>query len=303
MTDLQRHLADYLTLRRGLGYSLKRSEQLLKGFLARLAAEGVEVITTESAVAWATEPAGTLPTWWGLRLGVVREFARYVQAFESATQVPPRGLLPTGSARGEPYPYQDDDVAALMGAAGRLAPKLRAFTYTTLIGLLATTGMRVGEAIALDRDDVDLGAGVVTVSFSKGGGRRHLPVSDSTAAALAAYRQERDTGRPGTDGFFVSTRGTRLIYSVVHRVFDGLVEDAALPPRGGRRCRPRLHGLRHRFAVTTLIGWYRAGVDVDARLPVLASYLGHRGVASTYWYLGADPELLALASQRREALP
>ncbi|MGH2352408.1 MAG: tyrosine-type recombinase/integrase, partial [Chloroflexota bacterium] len=182
-----------------------------------------------------------------------------------------------------------------------LRPALRAVTNATFFGLIATTGMRVGEAIALDRDDVDLGRGLLVVRKAKFNKWRRLPLHPSTVTALRLYagRREELCRQPRGSSFFVSTRGTRLLQTCVHAVFAGLVNEVGLAPRPGAG-RPRIHGLRHSFAVATLRDWYQAGDDVAARLPVLSAYLGHADPSSTYWYLQADPELLGLAAQRLE---
>jgi integrase len=211
-------------------------------------------------------------------------------------------VLPVRSRRAQPYPYTDGDIAALMRAARALPLPLMAATYETLIGLLTVTGMRVGEAIGADRADLELDRGVLVVRGAKFGKSREVPLHPSTVEALAAYSRLRDRlcPRPGTPSLFVSTAGTRLIYNNVHHRWLHLVRGAGLEPRSGR-CRPRPHDLRHRFAVTTLVGWYRDGADVEARLPQLSTYLGHVAPSDTYWYLHAAPELLGLAARRLEA--
>jgi integrase len=302
MSDLGRAVAEYLATRRALGFKLERDGQLLPDFVASLDQAGLTTVTIDAALAWATRPAGADPSWWGARLAIVRGFARWLAAFDPATQVPPADLLPMRSRRAEPYPYTDDDIAALMRAARAIPAPLKAATYETLIGLLAVTGMRVGEAIRLDRGDLDCDDGVLTVRDTKFGKSREIPLHPSTAEALAAYSRLRDRlcPRPTTPSLFISTAGTRLIYKNVHRKWLDLVSRAGLEPRS-RRCRPRPHDLRHRFAVTTLLGWYRAGANVEARLPQLSTYLGHVAPSDTYWYLHAAPELMARAAQQLEA--
>jgi integrase/recombinase XerD len=190
----------------------------------------------------------------------------------------------------------------LIAAARGLCPPLHASPYETLIGLLAVTGMRVGEAIALGRDDVDIERGLLTIHTTKFGKDRLVPLHASTIEALQRYARCRDARWPAGTAmtFFVSTVGTRLSYNRVRVVFARLADRAGLVARG--RCRPRLHDFRHRFAVETLLGWYRSGEDVAAHLPLLSTFLGHVKPASTYWYLSATPELLALAADRLERL-
>jgi integrase/recombinase XerD len=302
MTGLRDALDDYLALRRGLGFKLERSGQLLAGFAGYLEAAGATTVTTELALAWATAPAGADPSWWRGRLAAIRPFARYLAAFIPETEVPPAGLLPGPvSRRAVPYLYSQEEITALADAAATIRSRLRAATYQTLIGLLAVTGMRAGEAIRLDRSDADLQAGLVTIRESKFGKSRQLPLHASSVSALAGYAAVRDQHhpRPATPAFFLSLAGTRLIYKNVHYVFHRLTQDAGLTPRSPR-CRPRIHDLRHSFAVATLLSWYHDGGDVAARLPLLSAWLGHASPGSTYWYLTGTPELLALAAQRLE---
>jgi integrase len=301
MTDLHAVLADYLAIRRSLGFALTRDRHLLPDFVAYLGAAGAPRVTAALALAWATRPSGAHPAWWRQRLGIARGFARHLAAIDPSHEVPPTDLLPATRPRVTPYLYADADVAALLVAARTLAPAFRAATYEALVGLLAVTGLRVGEATALDRTDVDLVEGVVMVRRGKFGKSRDVWLHDSTVAALRAYAGGRDRRWPAalTLRFFVSARGTPLKSSIVHYTFGRLVRRAALDGRGPR-CRPRPHDLRHSFAVRTLLGWYRTGADVEAQLPLLSTYLGHVKPASTYWYLEAAPDLLALAGQRLE---
>jgi integrase/recombinase XerD len=189
-----------------------------------------------------------------------------------------------------------------MDAAGKsTSVPLIAATYRTLIGLLAVTGIRVGEVINLDRDDLDLDEGVLIVRQGKFGKSRELVLHPSTVTALRDYAALRDRTRPWTwtRAWFISSSGARLNYKNVHYRFHQLTQAAGLGPRSAT-CRPRIHDLRHTFAVTTLLGWYRSGVDVQARLPLLSTYLGHVDPGDTYWYLTATPELMRVVSKRLE---
>jgi integrase/recombinase XerD len=300
MSGLRDALEDYLALRRSLGFKLERPGQLLAGFADFAEQAGAVTVTTELALAWATAPADADPSWWQLRLAAVRPFARYLATVIPGTQVPPAGLLPGPvSRRAVPYLYPAAEIDALMAAAGTIQSPLRAATYQTLIGLLAVTGMRAGEAIRLDRPDIDAQAGLLTIRESKFGKSRQLPLHPTTMAALAGYTAVRDRHhpRPATAAFFTSLAGTRLIYKNVRRTFRQLTQRAGLRPRSPA-CRPRIHDLRHSFAVATMLGWYQDGGDVAARLPLLSAWLGHADPGSTYWYLTGTPELLALAAQR-----
>jgi integrase len=288
-------------MRRSLGYKLERPGQLLLNFVGYLETAGAETVTIAEALAWATQPIGAHPSWWSDRLSVVRTFARHLRAFDPATEIPPPDLLAGHGRLVVPYLYSEADVAALMSGARAIPSPLRAATYETLIGLLAVTGMRVGEAIRLDRGDVDLVEGVLVVRSSKFGKSREVPLHASTLEALSAYVRlaDRLCPTPSTSSLFVSGAGTRLIYNNVHFAFHRLVSEAHLGGRSPGR-RPRPHDLRHTFAVRSLLNWYREGADVQVRLPLLSTYLGHIEPSSTYWYLSAAPELFELVCRRLE---
>lgn len=303
MSALHRDLDNYLAIRRALGFKLERTGLLLADFVGYLGTNRVYKITTDAALAWATLPSIGASGWWAQRLSVVRGFARHLHAIDPTHQVPPPGLLPGRSHRATPFLYSDADIAALMAAAAGFRSPLRAITFQTLVGLLAVTGLRIGEALRLDRDDVDLAEGVLTIRLTKFGKSREVPLHATTVNALAAYNRERDRlcRRPADPAYFLATTGTRLLYCNAHLAWLDLVRRAGLQPRSAT-CRPRPHDLRHSFAVRTLLGWYRDGADVQARLPLLSTYLGHVHPGSTYWYLSAAPELLTLVAGRLDAV-
>lgn len=294
-------LADYLRLRRSLGYKLVRAGKLLAQFSAYLDTIGAERVTVEAALAWATQPVAGGPRWLALRLTVVRGFAAHLHALSPIHELIPTDLLPDRGQRATPYLYTDAEVAALMAAAATLRTPHRAATYATLLGLLAVTGMRVGEAIRLDCADLDTAEGIVTIRNSKFGKSRLVPLHPTTVAALRRYLARRDRPRPGRPAvaLLVSGAGTRLRYCNVNWTFLKLVRQAELTARSAA-CRPRLHDLRHTFAVRTVLDAYRADIDVSTRLPILSTWLGHVNPAATYWYLSAAPELLGFAAQRLE---
>jgi integrase/recombinase XerD len=300
MSALDQAVQDYLDVRRALGYKLAQHGRVLPDFVAYLEAAGASTVTTELAVSWATQPTGCSPVRWSQRLAMVRGFARHLQALDPETEVPPLGVLPYRCRRVTPYLYSDADVDALMAATAAVRSPQRAATYETLIGLLAVTGMRLGEAVRLDRDHIDWEEGIVMVWNSKFQKSRAIPLHPTSLDALRRYAQLGDHcfPRPKSPSFFVSTTGTRLDARGIHELFLRLVRRAGIDCAGRRR--PRLHDLRHRFAVRTLLGWYRAGVDVEAHMPLLSTFLGHSNPENTYWYLSAVPELLFLASERLE---
>jgi integrase len=300
MTALRDAVADYLTIRRALGFKLREHEWALKSFVLFLEQAGASTITTELALGWASDTRGT-EGWKAARLSMVRGFAVYLRAIDPAAEIPPTGLLLHRKRYAIPYLYSEEDISRLLAAAAALSPDRRAMLHGTLIGLLAVTGMRISEALGLDCDDVDLDAGVLTIRNTKFGKSRQLPLHQSTVEALASYELHRAGlwPRPWTQSFFVSARGNRPDKSNIEQVFRKLCRRAGLEgPRGSPR--PRLHDFRHRFAVQTLLDWHRAGTDVQPRLLWLSTYLGHVEPSDTYRYLTAAPELLALAAKRLE---
>ena len=302
MSPLREILADYLTVRRALGYKLDKAGKLLAQFLTYLEDLNEERVTTETALSWATLPIAAHASWLSYRLSIVRGFATHLRTIDTTSEVPPADLLPWRACRATPYLYSEQEVTALMAAATMLRTSHRVATYQTLIGLLVVTGMRVGEAIGLDRGDFDSTNGLVIVHKGKFGKSRQLPLQPSTVDAVRDYlrRSDRPPSAASTPALFVSTTGTRLLYTNTQSTFRQLVCRAGLKPRSVA-CRPRLHDLRHTFAVRTVLDGYRDDdADVGARLPLLSTYLGHVDPGKTYWYLSAAPELLALAGGRLE---
>jgi integrase/recombinase XerD len=300
MTDLRAAAHDYLAVRRRLGFELKHPGQTLENFVEFMDRAGAERVTTELALMWATSVQAH-PHRWRRRLGVVRGFARYLSTIDPATEIPPEDLLPATLPRVAPYLYSPAEIQALMSAARALSPQLRAATIETVIGLLAVTGLRPGEALGLDRADVELRDGLLHVRAAKQNKHREVPLHDTTTIALRKYSRLRDRHQPmlSSPAFFVSPQGSRLSAGAFNKAFAKLIIQIGLDGRG-ERTRPRAHDLRHSFAVRTLIGWYQAGENVDAKLPLLSTFLGHVDPASSYWYLQACPELLALARDRLE---
>jgi integrase len=297
VSELRRHLEDYLRLRRALGFKLEFPGLVLPSLISYLEEADAAIITAELAVAWAGLPRGVLPITWAHRLGAARGFARYLKTIDPATEVPPAGVWPSVSPRPQPYIWADRDICRLLAAARELRPALRAATHETMFGLLAATGMRLGEAIGLDRADADLDGGVLTIRDGKFGRSRLVTLHSTVTSALHGYATRRDQlcPSPATTRFFVSTAGTPLRTSAVDCAFAQLTTALGLRTPDHR---PRIHDLRHSFAVRQLLDWHRAGDDVNAQMPVLSAYLGHVSPAGTYWYLTAVPELMELAAAR-----
>lgn len=301
MSTLLESAAQYLALRRSLGFKLGRPGKLVAQFASFCQTAGIDTVTTEMALRWARLPATRRSLWWAYRLNAVRGFARYLHAIDPRHEVPPSDLLPPGPRRADPFIYSQTEIATLLSAAGNLPHPLMSATYRTYIGLLAVTGMRAGEAIALDYGDVNWSESLLVVRNAKFGKSREIVLHLTTLVALREYdsQRRRHMPRPRTSAFFVSTVGTRLNYNNVAVVFHELTRRIGLGPRSVR-CRPRLHDLRHTFAVSTILDWYRTGLDAAERMHLLTTYLGHTQPAYTYWYLSATPELLAMVGQRLE---
>lgn len=308
MSQLHEAVKEYLQLRRSLGFQLREPGRLLHRFAAFAEAEKATHVTIDLALRWAQQPANARPTTWAVRLQTVRRFAIWLSASDQRTEVPPAGLLPYRYERKRPYFYSDADIANLVYTAGQLPSpaRLRGRTFATLFGLLAVTGMRISEGLALDREDVDLGEGVLRIRRSKFGKSRLVAVHESTRHVLADYARERDriVPRPAGAAFFLSEGGNRVTEWASRYTFAKISRQVGLRS-ATKDCRhghgPRLHDLRHRFAACTLLNWYRAGIDVEREIPKLATYLGHVHVNETYWYLEAVPELLELATRRLES--
>ena len=301
MTSWSKAVEDYVKMRRRLGFKLLATQVGLIDFASFFKQRNAAHITIALALEWAQQDKTVQPAQWASRLSFVRGFARHWSADDPQTEIPPYGLLPHRPGRARPYLYSDDEIWQLLQVARQLPSVhgLRGLTYYCLLGLLAVAGLRISEALNLQTEDVDLKAGVLTIRGTKFGKSRLVPIHPSTRKVLSDYasRRGRFFERPLT--FFVSGRGTRLYCSDIRRTFYSLSRQIGL--RGASDSHgPRLHDFRHRFAVETLVRWYRSGQDVGRRLPVLSTYLGHAHVADTYWYLSACPELMGLAVKRFE---
>ncbi|HVH45158.1 MAG TPA: tyrosine-type recombinase/integrase [Labilithrix sp.] len=302
MKSLAQHVSEYLMMRRSLGFKAEREKWHLFAFVAFLKTQRVRHIKTALVVAWAKQPADAHPGYWAGKFGVVRGFAKYVHLIDSRHEVPSPGLLGRHPRRTTPAIYTEKEVVRILHAARertflrhqKKAP-FKGLTHEVLFGLLAATGMRVGEAIRLDDSDIDWAGGVLVIRESKFRKSREVPVHDTVLDVLRSYREARDRQIPRrhTKSFFASLAGTRLIYNNVHTTFRQLLKSAGIERR-----RARVHDLRHTFVVRTVLRWYREGANVDACMPILSTYLGHRSPASTYWYLTATPELMAVVGRK-----
>lgn len=303
MTAIRDSLAQYVAVRRALGASFYEPALALGHFVDLLEHEGVEFITTDLALRWATTPVSVERATWGRRLSAVRGFARWMNTVDSRNQIPPVGLLSARRRRNAPHIYTEQEINLLMIQAAQLRSRsgMRALTYSTLIGLLVATGLRPGEALRLNRSDVDLVSGILSIRESKFGKSRFVPVEESTRAALERYAQSRDRLCPQrlSEAFLVGERGMRLKAGTVRSMFVRMSRAVGLRPAtedGRDGYGPRLQDFRHSFATGRMVEWYRAGLNVSRELPKLAAYLGHANIGLTYWYIEAVPELLELAA-------
>ena len=301
MSALAEHAEQYLRARRALGVKLERHGRLLPQLIAYLETAGASTITRELAISWARQPAGAHPRHWAVRLSIARGFAAYLQTIDPATEIPPAGLFAVRYQRPTPYLWSPQHICRLLAAARSLRPPLKAASYEALFGLLAVTGMRVGEAIALQPGDIDLESGVITIRAQNGKLERArlVPLHPTTIQALERYLSARAQlcPTPRSSTFFLSSIGTSLDRSAVAKTLRTLTTALGLRTD---TVHPTAHQLRHSFAVSTLIDWQRSDVQVDEQIAVLSTYLGHVSPSETYWYLTATPELMDSAAQRLE---
>ena len=301
MSELSEHMEEYLRARRALGVKLERAGRLLPQLVSYLEAAQASTVTRELAISWAKLPAGAHPQYWASRLSIARGFAAYLQTIDPNTEIPPVGVFAVRYQRQTPYLWSQQDITRLLEAARTMHPPLKAASYQALFGLLAVTGMRLGEAITLEPGDVDLNDGVITIrrETAKLERARLVPLHPTTVQALERYARTRALlcPTPRAETFFLSSVGTRLDRSAVAKTLRTLTTTLGLRTD---TTQPTAHQLRHSFAVSTLIDWQRRGVQIDERIAVLSTYLGHVSPAESYWYLTATPELMDSAAERLE---
>lgn len=302
MTGLRTAIAEYLELRRALGFGLKKDERLLLDFAAFMERRHATHITAKLAARWAQQPASTDPNYHAGRLRAVRSFARYRILTDPLTEIPPTDLLPRQRSLFQPHIFSGEEIGRILTASLRPwggATRFYCLCHYTIYGLLSVTGMRVSEALNLDVDDVDLASGVITIRNAKFGKSRFVPVHETTRAALEAYRAQRDAHLAGrkVDAFFISVPGRRIIPSVLDRAFRRLTRRLGMRDATGP-VGPRLHDLRHTMAIEVLRRCYGTGADPERRLPALSTYLGHTHLNYTYWYLHQNPGLMTEAMAR-----
>jgi integrase len=308
--SLQERIDGYIAERRRLGFKLQSRGTLLAGFARYVASQHHHgPLTVELMANWARQDKHHLqtPSTWAVRLAVLRRFARYLRQFEPDTEVPDELIFGPLPGRVAPHIYHEEEIIELLVAARKIGPSksLRPATYETLFGLMAATGLRISEAIHLRDIDVDLKRGMLTVRQTKFAKSRQLPMHSSTVDALAHYRRQRIKHLPTTADmpFLIGSRGRWLGQPLsdkqVHRIFSALRDSLGWVNRGAHAA-PRLHDLRHTFAVRRMMLWHADGTDIDQMMLALATYMGHSEIVHTYWYLTAVPELMALAANKFE---
>lgn len=306
MSRLSQELDRYLAIRRSLGFELRTDERVLRRFIEHADKVGTDYVSSEIFIGWRSSFGEANQHTWSRRLGMVRIFAQWLHGIDHRHEVPSVDLIPSRRRRKSPYIYTQDEIRSIVETASTLPAtnSIRSLTYPVLFGLIAVTGLRISEAISLDSNDVDFETGVLTLRKGKLGRARLIPVSTTTTLKLAAYAKERDRLLERcSQPFFVQDHGERVTDCSARYNFASVCQALGLRERQifnkhGRG--PRIHDMRHTFAVRTMLNWYRSGMDPTREMIKLTTYLGHASPEHTYWYIEAVPELLALASERAE---
>lgn len=291
-------MESYIALQRSLGYQFRKQATSLHAFLCDARSSNAKGPLSQRLVLDSVMASGLAPNGKAIRYAVIRRFAQYYSAFDPSTEALDPRALPRSRAVAPPRILSEEELRLLMAGSMRISTKqrLRGQTLATVIGLLASTGLRSGEALRLDRADVDLASGILQIRKTKFRKDRLVPVHATTLSALRAYVRDRDLAFPAStsSAFFLSTRGVRLSRTGLYYGFEQACELAGVNSGQCKALRP--HDLRHRFAVTRLAHWHRQKVDVQSMLPLLATYLGHARYSDTAYYITATPELLGLAA-------
>lgn len=304
--NLSQNLQIYLNIRRKLGYDLRTSERVLRKFITFLEEKNETHITVDLFLQWKQFFGNASNSTWANRLSFVRLFASWLHTSDTDHEIPPLHLIPNCYCRKRPYIYTDAEIRSIIETASHLHSKngLRSITYPAFFGLISVTGLRISEAISLNSKDVDLENGIITVYHGKNGNNRILPITDCTTSYLIEYSRKRDRliGY-SPEPYFLSDEGTRLTDCSVRYNFSVICQTIGLRDKQlyhKHGLGPRVHDLRHTFAVKVMINWYKQGKSIDREILKLVIYLGHTKVKNTYWYIDAVPELLSLASKRVE---
>jgi integrase/recombinase XerD len=291
----------YLSYRRSVGFSPLPESLYLPQFARFAEQQHASRLTVQLAMDWACTAKRPTPITRAYRILRLRGFAKYCQKFDPDTEIPPLGLFGRTRRRLVPHIYTQQELAELLEATSELHPRdgLRPLTYRTIYGLLASCGLRIGEAIRLTRTDVDLAGGVLSITGTKRHKSRFVPLHASAVRALAAYAQERDRRAlwPQSNHFFLLDNGKPprrpRLCCTLHRLAD----DLGWKPRGDYP-HHRLQDFRHTFIVSNILRAFEAGLEMDRVVLALSTYVGHNHVTDTYWYVTGVPELMAMAGER-----
>jgi len=306
MKSLTTHLEHYLAVRRSFGYDLSFTERVLRRFTGFADAQGANHITVNLFLQWKEHYGTANNNTWAGRLSMVRVFATWLKGIEPANEIPKIGLISGRYQRSKPYIYTNKQINEIVSHAARLPSVygLRGITCSTLLGLIAVTGLRINEALSLDEKDVNLDDAVIFIKQGKNGKSRFIPISPSTVSSLENYRVKLNLiYRCCSPAFFLFDKGQRPSDCSIRYNFALVCQLIGLRKKEffykhGQGA--RIHDLRHTFAVRTIIDWYRKGLNPDLEMLKLSTYLGHTKPEYTYWYIEAIPELLQLASERAE---
>ncbi|MGH1467162.1 MAG: tyrosine-type recombinase/integrase [Cognatishimia sp.] len=306
MKTLTQRLDEYLALRRSMGFDLSFDERVLRKFTTFGDENGFLYISTPLFLDWKANYGSADNNTWSHRLGMVRRFAFWLSEYDDQTEVPSSQLVTGRCRRRAPYIYAPIQIAEIVAEAGRLPSPygLRSALWQTLFGLIAVTGMRVNEALSLDQRDVDLDRALLTLRNTKNGRERQLPINNDTAHRLAEYARKRDrVVMRDSSRFFIQEDGQHAKDCAARYNFAQVSKKLGIrSPQAFKRHGhgPRIHDLRHTFAVHTILDWFRDGRDIEAEMYKLSTYLGHSEPKHTFWYIEAVPELMQLAATRAE---
>jgi integrase/recombinase XerD len=306
MKTLTRQLERYLLHRRGFGYNMEFTERVLRKFTEYANTKDQDRVTTELFLEWQANYGSADSNTWSRRLGMVRGFATWLQQMDGMSEIPPEGLVTGRTIRPKPYIYSAEEIVTIVTEAGRLSSPygFRGLLWQTVFGLIAATGIRISEALRLDQADIELQCGSLAIRRSKNGQDRSLPIQPSVIERLSFYAaKRRQLIGASSHAFFVNEDGRRpgdcsARYNFAHVCQNIGLRSTQVHYKHGHG--PRIHDLRHTFAVNTILGWFREGLNVDDQMFTLSSYLGHSSPENTYWYIEAVPELMQLAAERSE---
>ena len=301
MKSLRQGIDEYLEYRSRLGFQLTFAKNFLRNFASFMEENQIKHITTEFALAFATINTKAQSISWAKRLGIIRRFAIYWATVDTKTEIPPKNLLSSAYERRNPYIYTDEEILELLNYTDRSENPFDQYVYFILFGLLAVTGMRISEALALNYNNIDLKNGTIMICQSKFRKSRYIPIHQTTVKILKDFNEYRNHyfPHPITSKFLVNHKGVELKKRTVQDAFQRRLKKIGLTKSVEWKNKPKIMGFRHTFAINTLLRWYKQDVaSINSHIPLLSTYLGHVKPSNTYWYLSATPELLKLVVSR-----